>query len=155
MSTIEIELSKGFKSIIDLADLPAVSKRKWCANQAPSRPRIVYAVAKIPGQKKQEFLHRFIMGAKVGQQVDHIDGNPLNNSRSNLRLGTQSENMRNRRPKFGRKYKGVRKIKDGKFTVMICVGTFSSEFEAAVAYNAAALKFFGEFARLNNVEIEE
>jgi len=112
-------------------------------------------------------MHREIIGAPHGQPVDHLDGNGLNNCRSNLRLANQSQNLANRciTPHSSR-YKGVffnrqpathrspwwARIKyHGK---NIHIGVFKSEWEAAIAYNEHALRLQGDFARLNIIEPE-
>jgi hypothetical protein len=93
----------------------------------------------------------------TGMEVDHIDGNPSNNSRSNLRVVTHHQNMRNskkRRSTFTSKWKGVSKA-GNKWAARIYVngeniiiGRYSDEREAAEEYMFAALEHFGEYARL-------
>lgn len=108
-------------------------------------------------------LHRLITKPKSGEQVDHINGNKLDNRRSNLRLCNNSQNQMNQSKKkgvFRSDYKGVCwKKQQGKWYARIGVnykrihlGYFNTEKEAALAYNAAALKYFGEFARLNIID---
>ena len=107
-------------------------------------------------------LHRLIVGAKKGQYVDHIDGNPLNNIRQNLRLCTNAENCRNRKINSKNNSsgaKGVWKRTDGRqkcwsaeITVnykKIKLGNFYIKEEAINAYNMAAIEFFGKYAKLN------
>ncbi len=115
-------------------------------------------------------LHRYIMGNPSKKLVvDHKDGNHLNNLKSNLRICTSAQNNYNSRKivkKIGKTsslFKGVvkRKGRKGwqasiKFTKngiqhSIHLGSFKIEQEAAKAYNNAALKYFGKFARLNNI----
>jgi hypothetical protein len=110
---------------------------------------------------EQIYLHRAIMARVMGrklekqEQVDHIDMNGLNNCRSNLRIATKAENMRNtgksKRNTSG--FKGV--SKNGKHGYMakitqgdkqIYLGTFKTPEAASEAYIAAAKKLFGEFA---------
>jgi len=104
-------------------------------------------------------LHRFILNAKDGEDVDHIDHNTLNNQRENLRICSASENAQNKNGwKFrssGIKYKGVY-FNRGKFQVRIglnkkilCFGSYNTQEEAALIYNNTAKKYFGNFARLN------
>lgn len=107
----------------------------------------------------RKYLHRAILNASSDKQVDHIDGNKLNNSKSNLRLCTNSENSRNTRPKRG-KYKGVYfDKKRGQWVAQITVdrkctslGSYLSPEDAALAYNEAAKSLHGEFAYINKVE---
>lgn len=97
-------------------------------------------------------------------QVDHVDGNGLNNCRSNLRLATQSENMWNRKKGKGQytsQYKGVSINKSMKTRPWmarlkvngkpIYLGYYASEEEAALAYNEGTIKYHGKFARLNAI----
>jgi hypothetical protein len=120
---------------------------------------VVFYRSKSNGAFSEKRLHRVIMNAKPGQVVDHINGNPLDNRRSNLRVVTQSENNKNsskRRNALGR-YKGVHfSTREKKFKAQIqsnknkiSLGTFKTEVEAARAYDEAAKKLHGEFAKLN------
>lgn len=111
------------------------------------------------GKTKPLYMHRFILSAQPGTAVDHIDGNGLNNSRSNIRLATPSQNAANQRPtrQGSSSYKGVSWDKArNKWVAQIHVnkkhiqlGRFKSEVEAAQAYDAAALNYFGEYACFN------
>ena len=109
-------------------------------------------------------MHRFIMGVEDSKvHIDHINHDTLDNRKSNLRLCTHAENGRNRKIQKGgsSKYKGVCKRRNNmvkafeasiKFNYKrIHLGTFATELEAAIAYNKAALHYFGEFALLNDV----
>lgn len=103
-------------------------------------------------------MHRLVMGFPSGRQVDHINGDGLDNRRSNLRLASMSQQQMNRTATgWGRSgYKGVtfhgatglwmaRCTKDGK-----CQTVYrKSVEEAAKAYDQLARQTFGEFARLN------
>jgi hypothetical protein len=113
-----------------------------------------YAVAKIGGRKT--LLHRLVTRAKKGQVVDHIDGDRLNNLRSNLRVAGMRENRWNCPGRGGSSACiGVGWRADlGKWRAQIRkrhLGYFSSELDAARAYNAAAAEVYGEYARLNDV----
>jgi hypothetical protein len=109
--------------------------------------------------KKLGYLHRLILDLKPDdlRQSDHIDRDGLNNKLSNLRIATQSQNNMNRQ--FNRRFKGVdwhesaqkfrsRIKKDGQIYYL---GFFDTEEEAALAYNVAAERMFGTFARLNTL----
>jgi hypothetical protein len=121
-----------------------------------------YAYCMIDG--KLSLVHRLIMGLEKGDKkmVDHIDGNGLNNKRNNLRIATHSENGANKSsiPNTSSKYKGVYwEKRKNKWQSQITfnnrtksLGRYNSEKDAALAYNKAALKQFGEFAKLNNIE---
>lgn len=136
---------------IDLEDVDKVKNYKWgisCGN---------YIKGKING--KQILLHRFIMGVVDNKEVDvdHIDGNPFNNRKSNLRVCSHTENMRNQKQSksntSGRKgvywRKDVNKWVAG-ITVdkkYIHIGYFKTKEEAIEARKKAEAKYFGEFNR--------
>lgn len=111
---------------------------------------------KICGGFKIIKMHQLIM---KGKGIDHRDGNGLNNQKSNLRFCTNQENMRNRNPNrnSSSKYKGVGFDKESNNWVafitvnkiMIKIGRFSIEDEAAKAYDKKAVELFGEYAKLN------
>lgn len=102
-------------------------------------------------------MHRVVMKAPPGTIVDHINGNGLDNRRSNLRFATNQENQRNARKRGDgtTPFKGVRR-KSGGFEANIrtaagkkYLGRFDSAERAAVAYDDAAREHFGSFASLN------
>jgi len=93
-------------------------------------------------------------------QIDHINGNRLDNRKVNLRICTAMQNQHNRKKSRGSsKYKGVSFHIRGRVWVSFIMreakryylGSYKDEKEAAIAYNQAALKFYGEFALLNEV----
>lgn len=144
-------------ALVDDADYENVVAHSWHATQVRIHGRSygVYADGRINGKRTN--LHRWLLGATKGQIVDHIDGNPLNNQRSNLRLVTHAQNMRNRH-RFASKtgFKGVRFRPAGTFQADIRVdnktvhlGTFKTAELAARAYDDAARRLHGEFARTN------
>lgn len=164
METVAIELSKGKIALIDAADLPLVSQYKWYAVEAPDTYYAAHTTPRREG-RKMVLMHRLIAGADKSSCVDHRDGNGLNNTRDNLRICTHAQNCcnqrKNRRGKS--RYKGVSPIMhkgevrwwqaniqaNGK---PIYLGCYSSEEDAARAYNAAAIVYHKEFARLNQID---
>lgn len=146
----EVPLVKSDRTaIVDASDFASVSSHSWWVNGQR------YPVAKINGQAQA--MHRYIMGAGPGDVLDHIDGNPLNNRRENLRFCTHAQNMKNRRTHNTNAtgYKGVQP-RDGGWLVCIhadgkrtYVGFFDDPIEAALAYDRAAKRLHGDFARLN------
>ena len=114
-----------------------------------------YPRAKIQGKKVH--LHKLIL--PEAEAVDHINSNPLDNRRENLRPCTQRQNRMNSTLRCDSKsgYKGVYKVGNTykvqivRQGVKIHVGTYNTAESAAVAYNAAATENYGEFAKLNLV----
>lgn len=156
---IEIPLSKGYVAIVDDDCPPEILTQKWYA-QVRSTGN-VYASRSVFGENGRhstQWLHRVIVSAPAGFDVDHIDGNGLNNQHSNLRVCTRVQNSRNRaldrRSTSG--LKGVYIRASGRWQARIktsgrflSLGVFDSKLEAAKAYDEAALRLYGEFARTN------
>lgn len=153
----EIRLSRGLVAVVDEKDFASLSACRWMAMPRDQTGAKYYA-SRAAG-RKTIYMHRHILGAAVGQEVDHIDGDGLNNCRSNLRLCDHRLNCVNRRgynPLSG--FRGVyatplatrwvAKISDG-HRKLTHLGTFSSKEEAAVAYDRAASSLYGQFAVLN------
>src|ERR1700744_1157255 len=135
--TIEITLSNGGVALIDDADYALVSKHTWKA----IGKTLKYA------RSGNLSMHRVIMDAPADMVVDHINGRTLDNRRSNLRICTRVENMRNQRLAKNNTtgYKGVSLHKAGRYRASICVnrnlmflGTFACPIRAALAYDRAA-----------------
>lgn len=156
---IEISLTQNKITFVDDEDYSVISRYNWCAHKDGNT---YYAMAYIPGSgkkhKKMIYLHRLIMNAQPEQQVDHINGNGLDNRRENLRFATRSQNRQNQfHIRGSSKYKGVTWSKrDSVWVSRITVGgkikftgNYKNEEDAAKAYDKAAIEYFGEFARLN------
>lgn len=161
----EIELTKGYKAIVDDEDFEYLNQFSW-------HTRIVkntqYAKRTIRFPKATTInMHREIMNCPLNMMVDHINGNGLDNRKENLRICTRSNNLMNSskpKSKATSQYKGVHKLKlknpnwkcwRSEIRLnkkAIYVGLFNTEKEAALAYNEAAKKYFGEYAKLNKVE---
>lgn len=149
----EIKLSKGKVTIVDDCDYEYCILYKWYTSSKG------YAVRTYKG--KTICLHREILNVSKGLEVDHINGDRLDNRRENLRIVTSHQNGLNKikRKEASSKYKGVHKCsRSGKYIARIMLGSkrkylglFLSEEEAAKAYNKEALKLHGEYASLNLV----
>lgn len=156
----EIKLTQGKVTLVDDDDYEWLSKNKWCVHKKTKGG--FYAQRgvsrKAQGKKRVVMMHRVIMDAPKGMSVDHIDGDGLNNQRSNLRICTQSENSRNRGATSINKsgFKGVSwKKTNKKWQVTIgfnakrkYLGLFTTKEEAYKAYCDACLELHGQFARL-------
>lgn len=164
---VVIPCTGGKSILVDQADADFVMQHSWQVRQNPGRGRswYVWRTLKGVGTKSRAttvYLHRILLDAPKGMQVDHINGNPLDNRRANLRLCTNSQNHANMiKPRQGTRktptsqFKGVVFWKNGwqaqtshrgKF---IHIGRYKTEEEAARAYDARATEIWGEFARLN------
>lgn len=154
----EIPLTKGLFAVVDDDDFELVSRYRWCA-QGVSGP--VYAARNDASRPKRTtmFMHRFLLGAPHGFDVDHINGDGLDNRRANIRICSHSENMRNQRlsTRNTSGYKGVTFDRDrGAWAAYIVVsgvllhlGRFRSAEDAARAYDRSAHLHFGEFVLPN------
>jgi hypothetical protein len=147
-----ILLCSGRDLIVDDEDLDLVDRYTW--HSTPNGNKF-YARTKRNG--RWILLHRYLLGLSDPKaRVDHVNGDGLDNRRSNLRLATASQNAANsgKRSKTS-PYKGV--YRNGKnWGAQITIngsnkylGTYPSPELAAAAYNAVATHLFGEFARCN------
>jgi hypothetical protein len=91
----QIELTRGYKALVDDSDFELVNKYKWRVNVGAHGN--IYAYRSVKNKGKRTFIYMHKMVIKTTEQVDHIDGNGLNNQKENLRACTHTENMRNRR----------------------------------------------------------
>jgi hypothetical protein len=146
-----VTLTQGYQAIIDAEDADFVGQWNWFAYK---KPNTVYAVRGKPSNGGLIRMHREILRAQDGFEVDHVDRNGLNNMKSNIRICTRDENMRNVGPIKGRSTKGVSWHKaTGKWQARICaggpqiyLGIYETEKLAQDAYNRACINMHGSFA---------
>lgn len=162
---MHLTLNNDQQAIIDDADLHAVhtvqfsngmsftgsvAQLNW---RASVKPHTTYAICIRSGCEIR--LHRLLMDATPNQLIDHEDGDGLNNRRSNLRVATSADNAHNQKAQGGKSTKGVSLHRaTGKWSAQIRVnkvkqhlGLFDSQDAAQAAYNEAAKRFFGAFAK--------
>lgn len=148
-----VTLTKGYVAIIDSEDVAVVDLGNWTAMETDG---LVYAYRRESG--KTILIHRIILNPPKNMHVDHRDGNPLNNRKTNLRLCLPRQNSRNSKTPSNNTsgYKGVSwcKVRQ-KWSSRIrtdgtrkSLGYFDSPESAYAAYCRAAEKFHKEFARL-------
>jgi hypothetical protein len=147
-----IQLTKGKVTVVSDEDHEEQNQWSWSACKTGNK---WYAVRKSNGKIIK--LHRVIAGAENNVEVDHINGDGLDNRRENLRLCNTSENNRNRgkSPRNKTGYKGVSRegtqyrAQISIYRKDIYIGSFGTAEAAAHAYDEAAKKHHGPFARLN------
>ena len=159
----KIQITRGFDALVDDEDYDRLSRYHWCYHGGGYAARGYHENGKVRIEK----MHQAIMGiAPEGYMIDHINGDKLDNRRSNLRFVTHQQNMFNSKPKINVKgkrcrsrFKGVTWRGDrGKWRSCITIdrkrhyiGLYDTEEEAAIAYNNAAITLFGEYAKLNEI----
>jgi hypothetical protein len=145
-----IPLGDGFYAYVDAADYDWVSQWNWCLHNG-------YAARRERG--KTIYLHRAIVPAPQGMVVDHLNHNRLDDTRANLEVCTQGENLRNTRKRRGTasRFRGLYLCKrtgkwcprirfEGKY---VYHGSFAEESAAARAYDHKAVELLGEKAPVN------
>lgn len=154
--THTVPLTKGLSAIIDSADAEAIGKYNWHASKVRSGHYAKRATLR-GGVPERFYMHREIVSAPDGMEVDHKNGDMLDNRRSNLRVCTREQNAANQRipvtntsglkgvswNKHAGRY-GARIRIDGKARHL---GYFDTPEAAHAAYCAAAVERRGEFAR--------
>jgi hypothetical protein len=160
----EIKLTQDKIALVDDEDFEHLNQFKWCAIK---RKNNFYSCRTLG--KSKILMHREIMKTQlennIGKIIDHKDGNGLNNQKYNLRTCTNAENSRNRHSVNNSSgYLGVTRknrmterwevsIKVNKKKIYL--GIFKDKKDAAKAYNEAAIKYHGEFARPNIIDDDE
>jgi hypothetical protein len=157
-----IAMTEGKFTLVDEADYYRLNNFGWCAKTCFGH---TYAIRFVDTPKRGSVMismHREIRKAPAGLLVDHKNRNTLDNRRENLRLATYAQNSCNcnssiDKTKTSSRFIGVHfRKKSGKWCATIRInrektwlGSYDNEIDAARAYDEAARKQFGEFARLN------
>lgn len=156
-----IPLTRGHVALVDDEDFEMLSEWTWCLTGSGAYVVRYAGNSRQPGRRVIR-MHRQILGLTIGDgvEVDHINGDGLDNRRRNLRPCSHAENLANMKQHVcaeSSQFKGVLWRTDrSKWSAKIApngraiaLGCFDSEMDAAGAYDRAALEHFGEFARLN------
>lgn len=152
-----VPLTKGYEALIDASDADDVGRYNWSAGTFQNGA--IYALRHDRSRGGNVLLHREIMGPLSNMVVDHIDGNTLDNRRSNLRCAEWWQNIVNQK-KSSRNTSGYRGVslhqKSGRWCAQIKrgdrrvhLGYFDEKDDAARAYDAKATELFGAYAHLN------
>lgn len=156
MKTKSVPVGKHHFAIVDANKYKEITIHGWSLAKGKYT---FYARRKDKKTGKGILMHRELSGAKRGQEVDHVDGNGLNNTMANIRFATSAQNQQNKglRSSNTSGFKGVHRRKEGKPYIAFLtansktmyLGGFEDITEAAKAYDRAAIKHHGKFARLN------
>lgn len=157
-----IPLTQGKFALVDDEDFDEINHYKWCAVKVAKRGNRDIFYAKNTVQKI--YMHRSFTHLEEYEEIDHFDGDTLNNRKSNLRIVSKLGNSYNRkisdRNKSG--FKGVATTESDTYSVrlsiqykMAYIGTFSSPEEAAKAYDSAVRMRRGNLGTYNFPEIGE
>ena len=155
--TTRIMLTQGHETIIDTVDYPRVGKLRWYLSKAAGKKYVTHSTPKSTGKAKTIYLHNLIMPGAATLEVDHINGDTLNNCHSNLRLVTHKQNAWNRKiesnnssgrlgvywNKRTNKWNSLI-MRDG---VAFSLGYFNCFKRALESRKLAEKKYFGCFAR--------
>ncbi len=151
-------------SIVDNKDYEYLSQWKWQYHADKQgggyakRNKHLGKDADGNNKRRKVAMHQEIMPCNAGMNIDHINGDKLDNRRKNLRICTPQQNQFNSKRRSGR-FKGVFFESDrkkwkaaiGHNGKVINLGRYDTAIEAAIAYNKAAKKYFGKYASLNKV----
>lgn len=154
-----IPLTQGRFAIVDDETYDELSKCKWAFHKSGTK---CYAMRYV--KDKCIYMHRHLLNPSSKELVDHIDGDGLNNQKANLRVCSRSQNGMNQSKtslKRSSRFKGVSFARHRnkweayiQYGKKVNLGLFKKEEDAALAYNAAALEYYGEFALLNRLNAD-
>ncbi len=138
-----VPLTQGYEAIIDSADVPLVAKNNWQVWRSPAGNLYAARKERKNGGKKTIRMHHMFLPLVDGLEIDHRNGNGLDNRRCNIRRVTRSENALNRqRPREGKPYFGVHfDARSGRYVARIILGRFKTRADAAEALEPAKVYF--------------
>lgn len=150
-TVVEYPLVNGGFALVDADDVPLLAGRTWrrvkCSNRFYARCNLSAGTS-----SRHVYMHRFLLGASGSRYpwVDHIDGDGLNNSRSNIRFATPSQNAQN----TAQRKEGFRGVfKQGRGYIArsgkVYGGFFADPLSAALAFDRIALSLYGPLAQVN------
>lgn len=158
MTTLSIPLTQDKVALVDESDHAHLSQWKWFALRSHQKWYAARMERVARGKQRHVLMHRYILQAPDEREVDHANGDTLDNRRCNLRLATPSQNRANmplHKPN-PTGYRGVHRRESGRFRAQISdarqlirLGTYDTAEEAARAYDAKAREIYGAFAHLN------
>lgn len=155
-----ITLTQGKCAVVDDVDYEWLNQWKWHACKVEKGRKLRWYAKRhvtVQGKQRTIFMHRLIVSLAGWREIDHKDGDGLNNQRHNLRAATHAQNIMNsvKASGYSSIHKGVcwhKKAK--KWMASICLdgrarylGLFETEEDAAEAYSRSALLHFGDFAK--------
>lgn len=158
----EIQLTQGKVALVDDEDFEYLNQWKWHASRQKNGKFYACRSIRINSKKECIIMHRLIVNNTDSKlHTDHINGITLDNRKINLRICTNSQNQMNQKVQINNKngFKGVHFNKEKKkYEVSITLngiknflGRYNNIIDAAKVYNDAAIKFYGEFAKLNEI----
>ena len=161
--TKQIPLTQGKFALVDDEDYDYLMQWKWTLLGGKYAHRKIRIGKRIYNKSTTIIMHRLIAKTPDGYHTDHINGDTFDNRKENLRICKARENLRNQKTRSSiksSKFKGVYYSKVSKKWVaqitndfgMQYLGLHETQESAAKAYNLAAVKYFGEYARLNIIE---
>ena len=169
----KIQLTQGHVALVDDEDYDFINQFTWRLSKVRHLKYAKTNKNKIKNKATHYLMHRMILNLPSNLLIDHIDGNGLNNQKSNLRIATHNQNIWNSKGYGSSQYKGVYpfrtkqkyKKKNGEISIYLSrtyyfssifkngityyLGNFKNEIDAALAYDKKAKELFGEFAYLN------
>lgn len=158
--TAIIYMKNGSEILVDDEDYEEMNTRAWRNVSGYAARGDWYTTEEGYVKRKTVHMHQLINNTEKGMMTDHINGNKLDNRRCNLRTVTAQQNQWNKSPKKNgqSRYKGVTKSSPNRWRVSIevngkymTIGSFKEEEDAATAYNFVAVKYHGEYAKLNSI----